>query len=143
MQLTADLLCYSEKGQLHIDSCLRTGLHEWYTVFLKWKNIRRASGVCVVYNMTTWSHHTVPSPASLRPPSSRPSLRPCLTVEQQWEEKTSHHSEGEGSQMHHAISYSGAPSCPLIWQPCRRLLSHSSFRLMRRHLQQRSSTPTD
>lgn len=65
----------------------------------------------------------------------------CLQRPQR-EEKTMHNSGDEGSQIHHAISYSDAPSCqptrPLI---CRQLLSQSSFRLMRcqkLHLWQKS-----
>lgn len=103
-----DSLCYGEKGQLHIGSCLCTGLHKGYTIFLGWKNIKRASGVRVVENGSTWSRHTLPWPASLPPPSSRPSLWPCLTVRQQWEDKNM----GERSHIHRAISYSDAPQCP-------------------------------
>lgn len=77
----------------------------------------------------------LPWPASRLPLSSQPSLQPCLTVRQQLEMRTSHHGAGEGSQIHHAISYSDAPSCqpahPLIWQFSRQLESQSSFRLMR------------
>lgn len=61
-------------------------------------------------NMTTWSPHTLPSQVSPHPPSSRPSLQSCLTVRQQRKEETSHHNRGDGSQAHHAISYSDAPS---------------------------------
>lgn len=92
---------------------------------------------CLLWKLQTNEAHTSPSPASLLPLSSQPSLQPCLTVRHQREMKTSHHKggEGRGSQIHRAISYSDAQSCqpahPLIWQLSRQLQSHSSFRLMR------------
>lgn len=102
------------------------------------KNIRRASAVCVVENMTTRSRHTLPSPASLRPPPSQPSPRPCLPVRrQQGEEKTSHHSGGEGSQRHHAISYSETPPC----QPARPLICRQLAEPELLHNDEMSETP--
>lgn len=61
--------------------------------------------MCVVEN------DKLPSPASLRPPSSRPSLQPCLTVRQAvGRENTVTTAEVRGSRMHRAISYSDSPS---------------------------------
>lgn len=49
-----DLLCYSEKGQLHIDPCLCAGLHKRYTILLRWKDIRGVSGLSVVGITCEW-----------------------------------------------------------------------------------------
>lgn len=145
-----DLLCYSEKSQLHIDPCFRTGLHKWYTIFLRRKIIRRADGVSVVGNIRRRSHHMLPWPVSRLPPSSRPFLQPCPTVRQQREER-SHVTDAEmkghrytmpsATVMHRRVS----AHIPLIWPPCHQLLSQSPLRLMRcqkLHLQQKSSAAT-
>lgn len=85
--------------------------------------------------MTTWSSRNLPLPASLPPPSSRPSLQPCPTVRQQWEEEKTRE---KGHQF-------PMPSATVMHQHASPHIL-SSFRLMRcqtLHLEQKSSSPAD
>lgn len=103
-----DLLCYSEKGQLHIDSCLCTGLHKRYTILLRWKNIRGVSGLSA--GEITTKRGLYVTFASFSPSSVFTTLSAAMS---DCEMKTSHHEGGEGGRrftvplatvMHHHVS---------------------------------------
>lgn len=96
------LLCDGGKGQLHIDPCLCTGLHEWNAILLKDKR-NRGSSASVGNDTSTPSCDTSPSPASLHPPSSPPALRPCLTGRQRPQE--GNESERWSGKVKHASCY--------------------------------------